>query len=307
MAIVKTHNAQGGSDARYDLSRMTPEERSRFDGDGRPLGADNPGQWEWTQGLPGAREMNAEGGGGGAGGAGGGVPGAAVWGQMVANGLAEYKKALARLNQNRQSTMTQYGYAADIDPETGTMKNMRVDSANPFGLYQGRRRNNAQQYMSLRDAASERRLGSRGLGAQGISDARWEWGAADTAMAQALSQTISGYDETQQGAWQAYQNLKFQAELEAARAAAAAASYGNWGDPGGSYDDNAGLNPHYQGVTQAGATEGDPNARPQDLVYRPTYQVNPTVTQKKKAAQQQAPTYASILAQRAQAMARAYR
>lgn len=67
MSIVKIVNAQGGSDARYDVSQMTPQERANFDSDGRPLGADAPDQWTWTPGLPGAREMNAEGGGGGGG------------------------------------------------------------------------------------------------------------------------------------------------------------------------------------------------------------------------------------------------
>jgi hypothetical protein len=71
MAIVKIVNAEGGSDARYDVSQMTPEERSQFDSEGRPLGADNPDQWVWTPGLPGARggsseyDMGGPGGGGG--------------------------------------------------------------------------------------------------------------------------------------------------------------------------------------------------------------------------------------------------
>lgn len=68
MAIIKTVNAEGGSDARYDVNRMTPEERTQFDSEGRPLGSNNPGQWEWTDGLPGARggnSPNSMGGGGG--------------------------------------------------------------------------------------------------------------------------------------------------------------------------------------------------------------------------------------------------
>jgi hypothetical protein len=176
-------------------------------------------------------------------GGGGGIPGSPVYAQTAAEGLAAYKKALARLNQNRQNTLTQFGYAGDIDPEAGTLKNMRVDSSNPYGLYQNLRRGNAKSYEALRAAAAERRIGSKGLGAQGVSDARHEWGAADASMAQALTGNISGYDAQQQDAWQVYQNLMWQLQLEAARAAAAAAEYGGgWGgdwDPGGSPDDVA--------------------------------------------------------------------
>jgi hypothetical protein len=270
MAIIKTVNWEGGSNARYDLGQMTPDERRQFDSDGRPLysGAPGDGPDQWTAGLPGARGGSGPGDMGGGGG-GVSIPGAAVYGQTAAAGLAEYKKALARLNQNRQSTLTQYGYAADIDPETGVMKNQRVDSSNPYGLYQGARRNNALQYLQLRDAAAERHLGGRGLGAQGISDARYGWGAADTAMAQALTQTQSGYDQEQQSAWQVYQNLLWQLELEAARAAAANGSYGYYddgGDGGGGGGDYAGSQDSYDVPT---ATE---------LIRSgaaPMYQVNP--------------------------------
>jgi hypothetical protein len=55
MAIIKTVNAEGGSDARYDVSQMTPDERRNFDSGGRPLGVGFPDQDVWTPGLPGAR------------------------------------------------------------------------------------------------------------------------------------------------------------------------------------------------------------------------------------------------------------
>lgn len=75
MAIVKTVNAEGGSDARYDVSQMTPEERANFDGEGRPLGVGFPEQDTWTPGLPGARGGTGPGDmGGGYSGGGGGDP-----------------------------------------------------------------------------------------------------------------------------------------------------------------------------------------------------------------------------------------
>jgi len=70
MAIVKTVNWEGGSNARYDVNQMTPEERALFDGEGRPLAGGMPGDGpdQWTDGLPGARgggSPNDMGGGGG--------------------------------------------------------------------------------------------------------------------------------------------------------------------------------------------------------------------------------------------------
>ena len=153
----------------------------------------------------------------GGGGGGGGIPGAAVIAQAEAAGLAQYKKALAQFNQQRQNTMTQYGYVGDTNQDTGVVSNMRVDPTNPYGIYQSLRHNNAMQYASLRDQAFDRGLGGKGLGAQGVAEARFGWGSADAAMAQALQQTLSGFDRGQQDAYSQYQNLLWQMELERIR------------------------------------------------------------------------------------------
>lgn len=74
MALVKTQNYEDGSDARYDVSKMTPEERAHFDSEGLPLGRDfAPDQWVWTPGIPGARGGTGPGEGGGSPVGGGGV------------------------------------------------------------------------------------------------------------------------------------------------------------------------------------------------------------------------------------------
>lgn len=246
-----------GQDARYDVSGLTQVRPGvysdgvyEYDENGLSLSA-RP--YQAISGLKPADEMDGAnpwgmagsvgggGGGAGGGGGGGGIPGAPIFAQTAAEGLAQYKKALARLNQGRQNTMTQYGYAAEIDPESGALKNMRVDSSNPYGLYQGMRRGNAMSYEDLRDEGLARGFGSaRGLGAQALGRARHQWGAADTAMAQALTSTLSGYDESQQDAHQSYQNLLWQLELEAARAAAEAANYGDYGGDEGGGDDGGG-------------------------------------------------------------------
>jgi hypothetical protein len=214
-----------GQDARYDISGLTQVAPGvftdgvyQYDANGLDLSGRHA---ENIAGLPGADEHDQFGnlstGSGGGGGGGGGIPGAAVLAQMGAEGLAQYKKALARFNQQRQNTATQYGYKVDVDPEQGTVSNMRVDSANPYGIYQTLRHNNATQYRDLRDQAFDRGLGGKGLGAQGVSEARFSWGSADAAMAQALTQTMQGFDQGQQDAYQQYQNLLWQIELERVR------------------------------------------------------------------------------------------
>jgi hypothetical protein len=88
MAFVKTVNYEGGSDARYDVSQATEEERRQLDSEGRPLSADLPGQWDWTPGLPGARGGSGPGDLGG----GGGAPG---------GGLDSYTRQLQSLLQSQ--------------------------------------------------------------------------------------------------------------------------------------------------------------------------------------------------------------
>lgn len=178
------------------------------------------------------------GGGGGGGGGDAGIPGASQLAEMAAQGLAEYKKAVARYNQQRNQTMTTYGYKGQVDPETGVVSNMVVDPHNPYGTYQTMRYNNAVNYAQLRNAAFDRGLGGRGLGAQDVEHARFQWGSADAAMAQSLQQTLFGYDAGQQDAHQTYQNLLWQIELERIREAAANAQFpqysgGGGGDAGG--------------------------------------------------------------------------
>lgn len=200
--------------------------------------------WDYEKGAPsGQYQIDSNGiyqipgltagGGGGGGGGDAGIPGAAVLAQMGAQGLAEYKKAVARYNQQRLNTMTQYGYTGDVNPDTGVVANMRVDPHNPYGTYQTMRYNNAVNYAQIRDQAFDRGLGGRGLGAQGIEHARFQWGSADAAMAQALQQTLTGFDQGQQDAHQTYQNLLWQIELERIREAAQQAQFPPYSGGGG--------------------------------------------------------------------------
>lgn len=114
MALVKTQNAEGGSDARYDVSKMTPEERTQFDSEGRPLGSGYaPDQWTWTDGIIGARggwgPSGAPGGGGGAG-AGGGAFYEQLKAMLTAQSIAEKADTRTAI----QKALISFG----IDPTT---------------------------------------------------------------------------------------------------------------------------------------------------------------------------------------------
>lgn len=259
LAPQLTNVGARGQDARYDVSGL-PEVRPGVVSDGvyeyaKDTGLDLSGRpAAHIAGLRGADENFVDGqmslAGGGGGGGGGGIPGAAVIAQAEAAGLAQYKKALAQFNQQRQNTMTQYGYVGDTSQDTGVVSNMRVDPTNPYGIYQSLRHNNAMQYTQLRDQAFDRGLGGKGLGAQGVAEARFGWGSADAAMAQALQQTLSGFDRGQQDAYSQYQNLLWQMELERIRELSQnmPAYYpggGGGGDGGGDGGSGAGVVPGF--------------------------------------------------------------
>ncbi len=255
LAPQLTNVGARGQDARYDISGLAQVAPGvytdgvyQYDDRGLDLSG-RPAQH--IAGLRGADENFVDGqvsyaSGGGGGGGGGGIPGAAIIAQQEAAGLAQYKKALATFNQQRQNTLTQYGYQGDTNADTGVVSNMRVDPTNPYGIYQTLRHNNAMQYSSLRDQAFDRGLGGRGLGAQGVAEARFGWGSADAAMAQALQQTLTGFDRGQQDAYSQYQNLLWQLELERIRELSQ--NMPTWYPPSGGGDSSGGDSGGSQGV-----------------------------------------------------------
>lgn len=216
--MKKIVNAQGGSDARFVPEN--DQERALLDSDGRPLGAEPwlyPGLNEWTSGLPGAREMNAEGTGGSSG---GGIPGGALIAQQLAYAKKAYENALAKITNQRQTLGRTSGYTFDVDPESGVMRSMRVDPQSLYGTFQMLNRQQADRDEAARGSAVERGLGSGGgLAAQLRSDAKFQSGQEDAQFSSSLIDTISQLALQQQDAKNAYDQAKWQAELDAARAA----------------------------------------------------------------------------------------
>lgn len=236
MAIVKTVNWEGGSNARYDLSKMTPDERRMFDNEGRPLAGNIPGDGpgQWTQGLPGARGGSGPGDMGGGGG--GGFPGGAMIGQSLVYAKKAYDNALARITNQRQSLGRQSGFTFDVDPESGVMRSLRVDPQSQYGGFQMLNRQQAARSEAARGQAIERGLGSGGgLGAQLQSEARFQSGQEDANFSAGLIDTITQLSLQQQEAKNAYDMAKWQAELEMARVS------DGYGDPGSysNYEDES--------------------------------------------------------------------
>jgi hypothetical protein len=220
MAIVKIVNWEGGSNARYDVNQMTPDERAMFDSEGRPLfsGAPGDGPDQWTPGLPGARGGSGPGDAGGGGG-GGGFPDGALVAQRLAFAKKAYDQALARITNQRQTMSRSAGFTFDVDPETGVMRSMRVDPQSQYGGFQMLNRQQAQRDEAARGQAVERGLGSGGgLAAQMRSDARFQSGEEDAKFSSSLIDTMSQLALQQQDAKNAYDMEAWQARLDAARA-----------------------------------------------------------------------------------------
>ena len=107
-----------------------------------------------------------------------------------------YNNAVIRLNSQRQNTLQQAGYQADIDPTTGAYTNLRVDPNNPYGGYQQLLRSGAQQSEAAHSSAVGRGLVG-GLANQGDREAQYQFGGASNQFGTAFQQTMGGYDQSQ--------------------------------------------------------------------------------------------------------------
>lgn len=173
MAFVKIINWEGGSNARYDRSKMTPEEQRMFDDEGRPLfaGAPGDGPGQWTQGLPGARGGSGPGDMGGGGGGGGSfAPNLGTYGYDVSKAKLAYDRAVARKNEGTQRLNKTMGFQRTGDKT-------QIDPHNQYGALQMLLGRQGGQLDDSWSAAAERGVGHKGLGAQGESSLRFTHGA----------------------------------------------------------------------------------------------------------------------------------
>jgi hypothetical protein len=107
-----------------------------------------------------------------------------------------YNRALARFNNQRTGLLRQYGYLGDVDPKTGMVKNIRVDTGNSFGQLQQLLHNAALEDESAVNAAEDRGVFG-GLAHQGESEARYQHQAQLGALASALQGNLTDLDNQQ--------------------------------------------------------------------------------------------------------------
>lgn len=149
------------------------------------------------------------------------IPGA--FGYSNAPGYAEamlaaktaYQKSLAGINNKRQQAGQTYGYRFDIDPNTGTIRNMRVDPNNPYGLFQNMLQSHADEAKQAEYAAEARHLGSGGLAAQGLTADKRSFGADSAQLGTNLMNTLEGLQQEQTGAAQQMNDAEYQSMLQA--------------------------------------------------------------------------------------------
>lgn len=189
MAIVKTVNAEGGSDARYDVSQMTPAERANFDSEGRPLGVGFPDQNVWTPGLPGAR--GGTGPGFDAGSGGGGTPMDAYTRQLQsllesqsqtqkADTIAQIRQALISYGVVPQGFKDTLGV---LDPTTLSLIQKNTDTGISGYARMLQEKQDAQNQMLAKlSAAGLRRSGSKGY-LQRRAQLNWDRQSADATAA----------------------------------------------------------------------------------------------------------------------------
>jgi hypothetical protein len=144
----------------------------------------------------------------------------ALYGQAALAAKTAYANALARLNQRRSSLLRSSGFAGDIDPETGVVRNMRVDGSSKYGAFQLLNRDQAGRAEQVRWLGIERGLGSGGgLAAQMRNNARFDFGREDSDFAQNLTESLASLQDEQTSAAYARDRALYMAELEAARLA----------------------------------------------------------------------------------------
>lgn len=162
------------------------------------------------------------------------IPGGSQYARAALLANQQYKQRLADLNKQRQQSMITAGYTGDIDPESGLLKNFRVDPTSKFGGFQLLNRAQAQQGEDVRGQNIERGLGTGGgLAAQNRANARFDWARQDTDFARGVQDQFSAFDRTQMDWLFERDQALYNAELQAAQSAIGAGDYGDYGgDPG---------------------------------------------------------------------------
>lgn len=146
------------------------------------------------------------------------IPGSPLYLQAEAAANKAYEQALALVNQRRSGTLRQYGYLGDIDPKTGTIKNVRVDPNNPYGELQQLLHSSAlSSEQAVNDAVGRGIHG--GLAHQAEREVQFQHGAESAALGQSLTDALSQLQQEQNADLETRDQALYNAELDAARQA----------------------------------------------------------------------------------------
>lgn len=175
------------------------------------------------------------------------VPGVAGYGQALDTANYAYQQALAKIGQNRQSLLRNYGYQADFNPD-GSWSNMRVDGSNQYGQLQQMLGSQANQDAAMMDTNIGRGIHG-GLAHQGFTADHNQFGAQDAQLGMNLANSLSDLTGQQKDAASAYNDTLYQAQLQAARDAISGGNFNqadysnldvpNYNDPNNPYAGDA--------------------------------------------------------------------
>jgi hypothetical protein len=161
------------------------------------------------------------------------IPGAGGYEQADVQATNAFNNALARINQQRLSTLRQYGYGGSVDPTSGTITGIHVDATNPYGSFQQMLGGAAHQSMQDVGMNQERGLVG-GLANQALTADKSAFGGASAQLGSALSDALSGLQDQQDTASYTRDSALYNAEQAAAQSAIS----------GGNFD-----TPSYDGIT----------------------------------------------------------
>lgn len=135
-----------------------------------------------------------------------------------------YQQALARFNQQRTGLLQQYGYKGTVDPSTGLMTNVGVDTGNVNG--------NLQQLLGQQDQEDQQAeygMEDRGivggLANQAQTNLRAGHSAQTSGLAQTLLGSLSGLNDQQVTAKQTLDQALWQSQQGATQQAIDAGEY----------------------------------------------------------------------------------
>lgn len=146
------------------------------------------------------------------------APGSIDAAEQYTTADSAYKRALIRYNQQRTGLLAQYGYKGTIDPSSGRMTNLGVDTSNAHGQLQELLGQQDNEDLAAQYAAEDRGLHG-GLANQGESSLREGHMGQTGALGQALFGSLADINSQQQDSQSTLDQALWQLQQQAASSA----------------------------------------------------------------------------------------